>query len=48
MTLPCNSTELRLSPVECDLIDRIAKARGNNRTDFVLEAARAAAEEAMI
>ncbi len=31
---------------ERDLIDRAAKARGKNRTDFVLEAARAAAEEA--
>ncbi|MBA0196788.1 DUF1778 domain-containing protein [Pectobacterium brasiliense] len=39
---------LRIKPAERDLIDRAAKARGKNRTDFVLEAARAAAEEALI
>ena len=30
------------------LIDRAAKARGKNRTDFILDAARAAAEEALL
>ncbi|WOA54920.1 type II toxin-antitoxin system TacA family antitoxin [Dickeya solani] len=39
---------LRIKPAERDLIDRAAKVRGKNRTDFVLEAARAAAEEALI
>lgn len=39
---------LRIKPAERDLIDRAAKARGKNRTDFVLDAARAAAEEALI
>ncbi|TIU44113.1 MAG: DUF1778 domain-containing protein, partial [Mesorhizobium sp.] len=35
-------------PEERSLIDRAAKARGKNRTDFVLEAARMAAEEALL
>lgn len=39
---------LRIKPAERDLIDRAAKVKGKNRTDFVLEAARAAAEEALI
>ncbi|WP_413740300.1 DUF1778 domain-containing protein [Sodalis sp. RH14] len=39
---------LRIRPAERDLIDRAAKAKGKNRTDFVLEAAHAAAEEALI
>lgn len=39
---------LRISPVERELIDRAAKVRGKNRTDFVLDAARAAAEEALL
>ncbi|WP_410013546.1 DUF1778 domain-containing protein [Sodalis sp. C49] len=39
---------LRIKPAECDLIDRAAKAKGKNRTNFVLEAAHAAAEEALI
>jgi len=39
---------LLIKPAERDLIDRAAKARGKNRTDFILEAARAAAEEALI
>lgn len=32
---------LRIKPAERELIDRAAKARGKNRTDFVLDAARA-------
>ena len=40
------SLNLRIKPAERDLIDRAAKARGKNRTEFVLEAARAAAREA--
>lgn len=39
---------LRIKPEERDLIDRAAKARGKNRTSFVLDAARAAAEEALL
>jgi uncharacterized protein (DUF1778 family) len=39
---------IRIKPEERNLIDRAAKARGKNRTDFVLEAARAAAEEALL
>ncbi len=31
-----------------NLIDRAAKSRGKNRTDFILEAARAAAEDALL
>jgi uncharacterized protein (DUF1778 family) len=39
---------LRIKSAERSLIDRAAKAQGKNRTDFVLEAARAAAEEALL
>ncbi|TSD88635.1 DUF1778 domain-containing protein [Mycobacterium sp. KBS0706] len=39
---------IRIKPEERSLIDRAAKARGKNRTDFVLDAARAAAEEALL
>lgn len=39
---------LRIKPEERSLIDRAAKARGKNRTDFMLDAARSAAEEALL
>jgi uncharacterized protein (DUF1778 family) len=39
---------LRIKPAERDLIDCAAKIKGKNRSDFVLEAAYAAAEEALI
>lgn len=39
---------IRIKPEERSLIDRAAKARGKNRTDFVLDAARMAAEEALL
>lgn len=39
---------LRIRPEERDLIDQAARLRGKNRTDFVLEAARQAAEEALL
>ena len=39
---------LRIKPEERNLIDRAAKMRGKTRTDFVLDAARAAAEEALL
>lgn len=38
---------IRIKPEERSLIDRAAKIRGKNRTEFVLEAARAAAEDTL-
>lgn len=43
-----DTLNLRIKPEERSLIDRAAKARGKNRTDFVLDAARQAAEEALL
>ncbi|MGN6702236.1 MAG: DUF1778 domain-containing protein [Burkholderiaceae bacterium] len=43
-----DTLNLRIKPEERSLIDRAAKVRGKNRTDFVLDAARAAAEEALL
>ena len=42
------SLNLRILPELRDLIDRGAQARGKNRTDFILEAAHRAAEEAVL
>ncbi len=39
---------LRIKPEERGLIDRAATITGKTRTDFVLEAARRAAEEALL
>ena len=39
---------LRIKPEVRGLIDRAALARGKNRTDFILDAARAAAEETLL
>ena len=39
---------IRIKPEERNLIDRAAKTRGKNRTDFILDAARLAAEEALM
>ena len=39
---------IRIKPEERSLIDRAAKTRGKNRTDFILDAARRAAEEALL
>ncbi|HEV8246962.1 MAG TPA: DUF1778 domain-containing protein [Polyangiaceae bacterium] len=39
---------IRIRPEERGLIDRAAKARGKNRTDFILEAACRAAEDALL
>lgn len=39
---------IRIKPDVRDLIDRAAKSRGKNRTDFILESARAAAEDALL
>lgn len=39
---------IRIKQEERGLIDRAARAKGKNRTDFILDAARAAAEEALL
>lgn len=39
---------LRIKADERTLIDRAARLRGKNRTDFILEAARREAEEAIL
>lgn len=39
---------IRIQPEERGLIDRAAKLRGKNRTDFILDAARLAAEETLL
>ena len=38
---------IRIKPEERSLIDRAARCRGQNRTDFILAAVRAAAEETL-
>ncbi|MBW7903426.1 MAG: DUF1778 domain-containing protein [Rhodocyclaceae bacterium] len=43
-----DTLNLRIKPEVRSLIDRAAKARGKNRTDFILDAARIAAEEALL
>ncbi|HEK1721030.1 TPA: DUF1778 domain-containing protein [Proteus mirabilis] len=42
-----SSLNLRIKPEDKNLIDRAANAVGKNRTEFVLEAARRAAEETL-
>ena len=42
------SLNIRIKPEERGLIDRAARLQGKNRTDFVLEAARRAAEDALL
>jgi uncharacterized protein (DUF1778 family) len=42
------SLNIRIKAEERGLIERAARARGQNRTDFILEAARRAAEEALL
>lgn len=39
---------IRIKPEERTLIDRAAKAREKNRTDFILNAARLATEEVLL
>ena len=39
---------LRIPPAERNLIDRAAESAGKTRTDFILEAARRAAEETLL
>jgi uncharacterized protein (DUF1778 family) len=43
-----DSLNLRIKPELRGLIDRAAELSGKNRTDFVLEAARRAAEDALL
>ena len=38
---------IRIKSEERNLIDRAAKVRGKNRTDFILDAVRSAAEETL-
>ena len=39
---------IRIKPEVRELIDRAAKSRGKNRTDFILDSARVAAEDTLI
>lgn len=39
---------IRIKPEERGLIDRAALSQGKNRTDFILDAARRAAEDALL
>lgn len=43
-----DTLNLRIKPEVRSLIDRAAQVRGKNRTDFILEAAQQAAEEALL
>lgn len=43
-----DTLNLRIKPEDRSLIDRAAQFRGKTRTDFVLDAARTAAEEALL
>ena len=43
-----DTLNLRIKPEVRGLIDRAAKVRGKNRTDFILDAAQNAAEEALL
>ena len=39
---------IRIKPEVRDLIDRAAKSRGKNRTDFILDSARLAAKDTLL
>ena len=43
-----DTLNLRIPPAERNLIDRAAESTGKTRTAFILEAARRAAEEALV
>ncbi len=45
---PRETLNIRIRPEERGLIDRAAKVRGTNRTDFILDAAKRAAEDALL
>lgn len=46
--IPRETLNLRIPPAERNLIDRAAQSTGKTRTDFILEAARRAAEETLL
>jgi len=46
-TIKRETLNIRIKPEERNLIDLAARMRGKNRTDFILEAVRSAAEEAL-
>ena len=46
--VPRETLNLRIPAAERGLIDRAAKSSGKTRTDFILSAARRAAEEALL
>jgi uncharacterized protein (DUF1778 family) len=43
-----DTLNIRIKPEERSLIDRAARTLGKNRTDFILDAARRAAEETLL
>lgn len=45
---PRETLNIRIRPEARNLIDRAAEARGTNRTDFILDAACRAAEDALL
>ena len=45
---PRETLNIRIGAEEKGLIDRAAKVRGTNRTDFILDAARRAAEDTLV
>lgn len=47
-SIPRETLNLRIPAAERGLIDRAAKASGKTRTDFILSAARRAAEEELL
>ncbi|MCC6919834.1 MAG: DUF1778 domain-containing protein [Alphaproteobacteria bacterium] len=47
-TLRSESLTIRIKPAERSLLDRAAKIANKTRTDFVLDAARKAAEETLL
>jgi uncharacterized protein (DUF1778 family) len=42
------NVNIRIRPAERELIDQAAKSQGKSRSDFMLEASRRAAEEALL
>jgi uncharacterized protein (DUF1778 family) len=47
-TVQRDTLNIRIKPADRGLIDRAAKLTGKTRTDFVLEASRRAAEDALL
>lgn len=47
MTNKRETLNIRIKPEERNLIDRAARVRGKNHTDFILDAVRSAAEETL-